>query len=126
MPRCALLACALFAAALPALAQVPRSFPQNALRGEVVFGQPPDVQLNGKPARLAPGARIRDAANMLAMSGTLIGQRQVVHYTLDPSGLLRDVWVLTADELAKQPWPTNETQAMSWRFDWSAQTWSRE
>ena len=39
----------------PAAAQVQRNFTAKALRGEIVFGTPPEVKLNGKPARLAPG-----------------------------------------------------------------------
>jgi hypothetical protein len=47
-----------------AAAQVQRAFPQNALRGAIVIGVAPEIQLNGVPARLAPGARIRDGNNM--------------------------------------------------------------
>ena len=75
MLRCAsslFLACAL---ALPAAAQVQRNFTAKALRGEIVFGTPPEVTLNGKPARLAPGARIRDAEQPAADVGHA-GRRQ--------------------------------------------------
>jgi hypothetical protein len=112
-------------AAGPASAQVQRTFPQTALRGALVIGEPPEITLNGKPARLAPGARIRDPGNMLAMSGTLAGNRLLVHYTLDPLGLVKDVWILTAEEAAKRPWPATSRQAEEWFFDPVAQTWSR-
>ena len=59
----------LVAVALPAQAQ--RNFTEKALRGELVVGQPPDALLNGKPARLAPGARIRDQSNILQLSASL-------------------------------------------------------
>ena len=111
--------------ALPATAQVQRTFPQNALRGALVVGEPPEITLNGKPARLAPGARIRNQANMLEMSGSLTGARLLVHYTLDSFELVKDVWILTPAEAAKKPWPTTPQQAQEWLFDPVAQAWSR-
>jgi hypothetical protein len=128
MFRCALLAAtALFAGlcAAPAAAQVARPFPTSALRGELVVLQPPEVALNGRAARLAPGARIRGDNNLLQLSGALLNQRHTVHYTVDPSGLLLDVWILTAAERARQPWPTTTEQAAAWLFDPASQTWSR-
>ena len=35
--------------AAPAAAQVQRNFPQNALRGAIVIGVAPEIQLNGEP-----------------------------------------------------------------------------
>ncbi|ODV13246.1 MAG: hypothetical protein ABT20_02465 [Rubrivivax sp. SCN 70-15] len=126
MLRCAFLtALALFALAGPAAAQMQRNFPANALRGEMIVRQPPEIVLNGVPARLAPGARIRGQDNLLKMSGALVGQRLVVDYTRDISGLVLDVWILTPAEQARQPWPTTEAQAKAWTFDPLAQTWSR-
>jgi hypothetical protein len=128
MTRCAFLsslAAVLLAAALPAAAQVQRNFPAHALRGELLIQQPPEALLNGRPARLAPGARIRGADNLLQMSGALAGQKLPVHYTLDNAGLLLDVWVLTPAELARRPWPTTPRQASEWVFDPVAQVWSR-
>lgn len=110
---------------LPAAAQVQRQFPASALRGELVVVQPPEVLLNGRPARLAPGARIRSESNLLVVQSALAQRRWIVHYTLDLTGSLLDVWVLTPAELARQPWPTSPEQAAAWRFDPLAQTWSR-
>ena len=124
MIRCVTLAAALIACALPAAAQMQRNFPANALRGELVVLQPPDAQLNGRPARLAPGARIRGDNNLLVVSGTIANRRLWVHYTLDNGGQLLDVWVLTATELAR-PWPTSPEQARAWAFDPARQSWSR-
>jgi hypothetical protein len=124
MIRCATLAAALFACALPAAAQMQRHFPANALRGELVVLQPPDAQLNGRPARLAPGARIRGDNNLLVVSGAITNRRLWVHYTLDTGGQLLDVWVLTATELAR-PWPSTAEQARAWAFDPAMQSWSR-
>lgn len=123
MLRCALLVG--LALATPAWAQAQRNFPAHALRGEMLVLQPPAVSIDGKPARLAPGARIRDENNMLAMSGALAERRLVVHYTLEPNGMLLDVWVLTPQELARQPWPKTLDEARSWVFDPVGQRWSK-
>jgi hypothetical protein len=117
-------------AALPATsaAQAPahRVFPATALRGELVLGTLPEASLNGAPARLAPGARIRGADNLLQVPVSVAGQRLLVHYTLEPTtGLVLDVWILNPTERARQPWPATPEQARAWRFDPSAQTWTR-
>lgn len=125
MLRCALLVAALAAASLPAAAQLQRNFPATALRGELRVTQPPEAVLNNRPARLAPGSRIRGADNMLVMSGAIVGRPLLVHYTLDPSGLMLDVWVLTPAEAARKPWPVTPEQAQVWRFNPDAQTWIR-
>lgn len=125
MLRCALLVAALAAASLPAAAQLQRNFPATALRGELRVTQPPEAVLNNRPARLAPGSRIRGADNMLVMSGAIVGRPLLVHYTLDPSGLMLDVWVLTPAEAARKPWPVTPEQAQAWRFNPDAQTWIR-
>ena len=106
-------------------AQTSRPFPATALRGALVVVQPPEVQLNGQAARLAPGSRIRGADNMVQMSGTLVGARLLVHYTLDPIGLVQDVWILTPDEAARRPWPSKPAEAQAWLFNPAAQAWTR-
>ena len=108
-----------------AFAQLQRNFPATALRGEIVVQQPPQVLLNGRDARLAPGSRIRDENNLLVMSGALAQRRALVHYTLDASGLLFEVWLLTPQEASKQPWPRSPDEAGKWVFDAVGQSWSR-
>lgn len=128
MPRCvqaALAIGAVVACISPSLAQVQRNFPATALRGELVVLQPPEVLLNGKPARLAPGARIRDTGNLLVMSGALMNLKLPVNYTLEHHGMLLDVWVLRDDERARQPWPRTPAEAQAWAFDPTAQSWTR-
>ncbi len=82
----------------------------KAQRGVLRVVAPPDVLMDGQPARLAPGARIRDRNNLMVVSGALLGQDLVVRYTRDPLGLVHEVWVLTANEAAAglppQPAPT--------------------
>jgi hypothetical protein len=116
---------AAFCIVAPAAAQVQRAFPQNALRGALVIGVAPDIVLNGERARLAPGARIRDANNMVAVPSALVGGPYLVHYTVDSSGLVKDVWILRPDEAKVQPWPRTLQEAQAWRFDPVAQVWSK-
>lgn len=127
MQRCAAYCALALAAALPwaAQAQMPtRPFPANALRGSLQVTQPPEILLNGQSARLSPGSRIRGADNMVHLSGGLIGQQMLVHYTIDPTGNVHQVWVLRPEEAAKKPWPRTPEQAQRWAFDPSAQTWT--
>lgn len=102
-----------------------RYFPQRALRGELVIGVTPDVKLNGKAARLAPGARIRNAVDQVATPGSLYDQKLTVLYTTDINGLLMDVWVLNEVELANKSWPTSPQQASQLAFDQASQVWRK-
>jgi hypothetical protein len=111
--------------ATSAAAQVQRAFPQNALRGAIVMSSPPDITLNGQPARLAPGVRVRNQANMLEMTGALVGQRLLVNYTVEINGLINNVWILRPEEAAVRPWPTTLEEAQTWTFDPAAQTWTK-
>ena len=123
MLRCVLALVAALVLASPATAQSQRAFPQNALRGAIVFGTAPEIAMNGQPARLAPGSRIRDGNNMLVVPSAVHGGKFRVHYTIDTMGLVKDVWILTADEAAKRPWPTSPAEAAAWGFDPVAQVW---
>ncbi|MCA0244949.1 MAG: hypothetical protein LCI02_29455 [Proteobacteria bacterium] len=128
MLRCAALglAAGLALGANTAFAQVLRAFPPSALRGEITGTAPPDVLLNGKPARLAAGARIRGEENRFELTSFLAGKKLVVNYTIeDTSGQLMEVWVLTAVERANTPWPATKEQAAAWTFDPVSQKWTR-
>lgn len=96
--RLSLLLIPLLAAGL-ASAQV-RELPANAQRGQMLVTQPPDITLDGRPERLAPGARIRGDGNRLVLSATLVGSPQPVMYTRDLYGLIYQVWILTPEEQA--------------------------
>ena len=127
MYRCVpLAALAAIVAAAPAFAQVQRNFPQNALRGTIAIGEAPAIVLNGEPARLAPGVRIRNRANLLETPSALLGQKFAAHYTLDLGGLVNQVWVLRGDELARRPWPSTAEEASRWTFDPAAQAWTKQ
>lgn len=81
---------------------LPRAFPDTALRGKMTVTQPPDITLDGQPARLSPGSRIRNVNNTLALSGTLVGQELTVNYTRDGYGLVHEVWILSPNEIAQK------------------------
>lgn len=127
MYRCASAAIAALAISISpsAQAQVQRAFPADALRGTLTIGEAPEVTLNARPARLGAGARIRDEGNLQPRPATLTGRTFVVHYTVDPQGLLKDVWILRPEEVARKPWPTTPEEARSWQFDPVAQAWSK-
>jgi hypothetical protein len=102
-----------------------RKFPQNALRGVIAFGAPPAIQLNGLTGNLAGGYRIHGLNNLIVMSAQLAGTRFTVDYTTDVQGQVFEVWLLSASEIARQPWPTTATQAAAWTFDPIAQVWTK-
>jgi hypothetical protein len=125
MLRLAIALTATVCLAAPASAQVQRNFPQSALRGAIVVGEMPEITLNGQPGRLSPGARIRDTNNMTLVPSSVIGGRYLVNYTIDLSGLVKDVWILRPEEAAVRPWPTTPDEAAAWSFDPAAQVWSK-
>lgn len=75
-----------------------RKFPEKAGFGLLRITQPPEVLLDDKSARLAPGARIYGIDNLLQLSGTLVGKTLAVAYVKDSYGLLHQVWILTDAE----------------------------
>ena len=60
------------------------------------------VEVNGKPARLAPGAQIRDTHNRLVLPATLM-DKTLVRYLSDTGGMVHRVWILSAEEAAQLP-----------------------
>ena len=99
----AALLAALMSLAAPVLAQTDelakvRNFPKSALRGLLVVRTPPEISLNGKLDRMAPGARIRHINNQFVLSGALVGQELLVNYTRDSAGLVNEIWLLSEEE----------------------------
>jgi hypothetical protein len=80
---------------------VQRDAPKDVRLGRMTVVQPPVIQIDGKDDRLSPGARIRDARNMLVLSGSMAGSTVPVVYKRDGAGLVHEVWLLTADEYSK-------------------------
>ena len=66
----------------------------------MVVTYPPIIQLNGKPDRLSPGARIRGQNNLLQLSGSLVGQNLLVNFVRSPTREVHEVWILTEAEAA--------------------------
>lgn len=129
MYRCASIATLAVAACLawaPAHAQSHRPFPPQALRGELQLLQFPEATLNGQPTRLAPGARLRGDTNLLLQPASVMGQKLMVHYTVEQrTGLLQDIWVLNPVELANKTWPRSAEEAARWSFEPGTQTWTK-
>ncbi len=93
-----LLFIALLISSLPVLAE--RPLPEDGIRARVTATLPlPQVQLNGKLYRLAPGCIIRDDANRKIVHGELPAGAPVM-FLRDPNGEVSRIWVLTADEQA--------------------------
>lgn len=103
MNRClapALLGLALLLPAAHAQVVV-REAPRNVVPARMAVGNPPEITLDGEPARLSPGARIRDVRNMQVLSASLAGQSVPVVYRKEIGGLVHDVWILTPEEFAQ-------------------------
>ena len=123
MYRCVCAALVAISVVAPATAQT-RAFPQNTLRGAIVFGDYPTVTLNGKAKTLTPGSRVRNQDNMIVMAASLAGAKWLVNYTLDMGGeQVRDVWILSPGEAAVRPWPTTLEEAQTWTYDSTTMTW---
>ncbi len=91
-----------------------RDFPEAALRGRLEVTRPPEALLDGQPVRLAPGVRIRSAANLLVTSATLVGARHTVNYARDAAGELQYVWLLTDAEAALPRASADRGGILSW------------
>lgn len=100
----AALLCGAASAQLTPIGEVPqgqnvRRFPEVAKRAEFVVRLSPEVLVNGEPQRMAPGGRIYNERNFIVMPASVTGQKFVVNYTKDLSGLVKDVWILTPEEM---------------------------
>jgi hypothetical protein len=76
----------------------PRAFPQNTRLGTLEIVVFPRAKLDGKDVTLAPGTRIHDRSNLLALPGTVKGPVDV-RYRLDTLGQVIEAWILTPEEL---------------------------
>ena len=91
------------AAAFAAHAQL-RAIPEQAKPGVLRHLQEMIVELDGKPARLSPGAQIRDAHNRLVLPASL-AEKAAVKYLTDGMGMVHRVWLLSPEEAAELPKP---------------------
>jgi hypothetical protein len=91
-----------------------RTLPEDAPRGYLTFVADNLVKVDSTELRLAPGAQIRGANNLIVLPAALPGN-SLVKYQLDRDGALFRAWVLTAEEAAKPdrnapaqlPWATS-------------------
>ena len=60
-------------------------------------GQLPEVTIDGKAMRLAPGARII-GANNLTITPNQVPANSRVRYRTDASGLVTQVWILPGEQ----------------------------
>lgn len=77
-----------------------REAPADVRPARMAVETPPDITLDGQPARLSPGARIRNVQNLVVLSGSLAGQNVPVVYRRDAGGMVQEAWILTEDEYA--------------------------
>ncbi len=67
--------------------------PDGSVIGTMTTGQLPEVAIDGKPMRLAPGARVYNAAN-LTITPNQVPAGSRVRYKTDATGLVNQVWLL--------------------------------
>jgi hypothetical protein len=84
--------------AASALAQAARDIPDQAKPGAITHLQDMIVAINGVRVRLAPGVQIRDRNNFLIVP-TAVPPGSQVKYLLDQDGMVRQIWILTPDEV---------------------------
>jgi hypothetical protein len=77
-----------------------RTIPEDAKRGVMRHVHGMVVEIDGAPQRLAAGAQIRSASNMIVVPNA-IPPGTLVKYRLDGQGMVRQVWFLTPQEAAQ-------------------------
>jgi hypothetical protein len=93
----------LVCASAVALAQL-RSVPANSTRAVMSHLQDMVVRVDGKQARLSPGAQVRDIHNRLILP-TAIPPGSVVKFQANAQGHIFRVWILTPQEAAQSAPP---------------------
>jgi hypothetical protein len=79
---------------------VAREVPADVRYARMQVLQTPVILLDEQPARLSPGARIRNPMNLLLLPASITGHSLPVVFRRDPAGLVHEVWVLTEAEAA--------------------------
>jgi hypothetical protein len=77
-----------------------RTLPEDARRGYLSHVRENLVSLDGRQLKLAPGAQIRGANNLIVQP-TALPKDSLVKYQLNARGELWRAWVLTDQEAAK-------------------------
>jgi hypothetical protein len=100
--RTALLGLAFATAAVSAQVASVRNAPRDVKPAVIaVSATPPIIEVDGKPDRFSPGARIRDLDDRLVLTGTLAGRSVYTVYRRDSAGLVHEVWLLREEEYRK-------------------------
>jgi hypothetical protein len=79
---------------------VPRTLPENTLKGEMQVFSPTSAAVDGQMKMLAPGVQIRSPFNTVVLPGE-IRQAVPVRYQMDMSGAISKVWILSQQEAAQ-------------------------
>ena len=95
---CALLACA--GTLFHSQAWAERRFPQKAQRGQITFTAIPDLVVDGVPERAAHTLLIHNERNTTLVYSRVNGLTAIVNYLRDNHGAVREVWILTPQEIA--------------------------
>jgi hypothetical protein len=94
--RLAVLVVAASIAALTACGSTEK-LPDGSMLGTMTAGQLPEVTIDGKTMRLAPGARIV-SSNNLSITPNQVPAGSRVRYKTDAAGLVTQVWILPAEK----------------------------
>jgi hypothetical protein len=98
----ALLATVLLAVSAAAPAQQRAlPIPEAAVAGQIRHVEQMVVEIDGQRQLLAPGAQIRDESNRLILP-IAIPAGAKVKYLLDASGMVRQIWILTPEEVGRE------------------------
>jgi hypothetical protein len=88
--------------AAPALAQFRTPpIPAESARGVIRHLNGMTVAIDQRQARLAPGAQIRNQANLIIVPTAIPPNGAWADYTLNADGEIFRAWLLTPDELAR-------------------------
>lgn len=79
---------------------VPRTLPENTIKGEMQVFSPTSAAVDGQMRMLAPGVQIRDPFNTVVLPGQ-IRELVPVRYQVDMSGAISRVWILSQREAAQ-------------------------
>jgi hypothetical protein len=86
-----------------AMAQL-RTIPKDAKVGMIRHVQAMEIEIDGQPEKLAPGAQIRDPDNRVVLPASLT-EKSHARYVVDRTGLVFRVWILSPREVAELPPP---------------------
>lgn len=96
-------------------ATLPRSFPDKAEKGYILFLEPPMAMIDGVRMRVSPGSRIKDQHNRMLTAAQLQGKEFHIMYTRDATLQIGDVWLLS-DYEARHTIPPKQKRDLQLRY----------